>query len=125
MRSTSAGTEPTSSATAAAALLGIKIVHTVVWAFFASSIAAIPVLAFANRLTLAWILIGIVLVEVIVLACNGWTCPLTGVAARYTRERRDNFDIFLPERLARHNKAIFGTIYVCGVVVTLVRWALG
>jgi hypothetical protein len=28
-------------------------------------------------------------------------CPLTGIAARYTDDRRDNFDIYLPPWLAR------------------------
>jgi hypothetical protein len=33
---------------------------------------------------------------------------LTNVAARYTNDRRDNFDIVLPLWLARYNKIIFG-----------------
>ena len=63
--------------------------------------------------------IGIVFIEVLVLIANKWRCPLTGVAARYTDDRRDNFDIYLPEWLARHNKLIFGVLYVVGVLVTL------
>jgi hypothetical protein len=47
---------------------------------------------------------------VLVLIANDESCPLTGVAARYTVDRRDNFDIYLPEWLARHNKLIFGSI---------------
>jgi hypothetical protein len=43
-------------------------------------------------------------------------CPLTGVARRYTRDRSDNFDIFLPERLAKHNKLIFGSLFAIGDV---------
>jgi hypothetical protein len=54
----------------------------------------------------------VVLAEVVVLAVNGWRCPLTGVAARYTDDRRENFDIDLPLWLARHNKRIFGAL-VC------------
>ncbi|MBB1092471.1 hypothetical protein HUU61_14375 [Rhodopseudomonas palustris] len=38
-------------------------------------------------------------------------CPLTAVAARYTDERADNFDIYLPIWLARHNRLIFGTLF--------------
>ena len=40
------------------------------------------------------------------------------VAARYTDERRANFDIWLPEWLARHNQSIFGTLFVAGLVYT-------
>ena len=55
---------------------------------------------------------------------NKFRCPLTAVAARYTDDRRDNFDIYLPEWLARHNKIIFGTLYFAGVAFALTRWAL-
>jgi hypothetical protein len=58
---------------------------------------------------------------VLVLIANGERCPLTGVAARYTVDRRDNFDIYLPEWLARHNKLIFGSIYLGGIAVTFAR----
>jgi hypothetical protein len=46
------------------------------------------------------------------------------VAARYTDDRRANFDIYLPEWLARHNQAIFGTLYVAGCALALARWML-
>jgi len=103
-------------------LLLVKIVHTVVWVFFVVCIVAIPVLGWQDRLGAAGVFIGIVFVEVLVLLFNGWRCPLTPVAARYTEDRRDNFDIFLPEWLARHNKTIFGTMYVAGVVFVAYRW---
>jgi hypothetical protein len=101
----------------------IKLVHTVVWAFFAASIVAIPVSAWVGRYRQAAIFIGIVFVEVVVLVINRWRCPLTGVAARYTENRRDNFDIYLPEWLARYNKHVFGTLYVLGILFTVARWA--
>ena len=45
------------------------------------------------------------------------------MAARHTGDRRDNFDIYLPEWLARHNKSIFGTLYVAGLVVLAWAWS--
>lgn len=63
-----------------------------------------------------------VFVEVLVLVFNHWHCPLTPVAARFTTDRRDNFDIFLPEWLARCNKEMFGELYVAGVVYVAYRW---
>ena len=51
-----------------------------------------------------------------------WQCPLTAIAARYTSDRRDNFDIDLPEWLARENKRIFGGLYLGGVVFAIGRW---
>lgn len=56
--------------------------------------------------------------EVSVLVANRMRCPLTEVAARYTTERQDNFDIYLPLWLARHNKEVFGGLYVAGIVYT-------
>lgn len=100
-------------------LLVIKIIHTIVWAVFAGSIIAIPAYAAAGSLTVAWGLIGFVFLEVAVLVANRMRCPLTDVAGRYTSDREDNFDIYLPRWLARHNKAIFGGLYVAGIVYTL------
>jgi hypothetical protein len=42
----------------------------------------------------------------------------------YADDRRANFDIYLPEWLARHNKGIFGSLYLAGVVLLAVRWIL-
>lgn len=107
------------------ALRAIKLAHTIVWAFFAGSIFAIPVYSLMRRHDVAFVLIGVVAIEVLILVVNGMSCPLTGIAGRYTEDRRDNFDIYLPEWLARHNKVVFGTLYVAGIVVTLLRWSMG
>jgi hypothetical protein len=66
----------------------------------------------------------VVLVECLVLALNRGRCPLTDLAGRYTTERADNFDIYLPLWLARYNKAIFGVLFVAGVLFVLTRWSL-
>jgi len=65
---------------------------------------------------------GIVLVEVFILALNGWQCPLTGLAARHTDDRRPNFDIYLPAWLARRNEVIFGSLFVAGEAIVILRW---
>ena len=104
------------------ALVVVKIVHTVAWAFFAGCIIAIPIAAWwGNHAAAAW-LAAIVLGEVAILVANGWRCPLTTLASRFTEERHDNFDIYLPLWLARHNKLIFGALYVSGLVFAFVRW---
>lgn len=105
-------------------LNAIKTVHTVVWTFFVSCILAIWFFAWQAEYLYAVLSIGVVLVEVVVLALNRWRCPLGSVAARYTGEWRANFDIYLPEWLARHTKLIFGTLYVAGIIFTLARWGL-
>ena len=106
----------------ATALRLVKLLHTVVWAVFAGSIVVIPIAAWQGQFTLALVLIGLVLVEVLVLLANRWRCPLTDVATRYTDDRPDNFDIYLPLWLARYNKQIFGTLFVVGLLVTALAW---
>jgi hypothetical protein len=108
--------------TAVGRLRVIKGVHTLAWAFFVACIVAIPLLAWGRRFALALLFIGIVAVEVMVIVVNGWRCPLTAVAARYTDDRRPNFDIYLPEWLARNNKEIFGSLFGAGVLLTVVLW---
>lgn len=107
----------------AARLRTVRILHTVVWAVFAGAILAIPVFAFHGDVTLSAGLVAFVFLEVAVLWTNGMRCPLTDVAARCTTDRRANFDICLPEWLARFNKQIFGLIYVAGILCTLYAWA--
>lgn len=50
-----------------------------------------------------------------------WTCPLTPLAKKYTSDRSDNFDIYLPNWLAKHNKIIFGTILIIGLILVIFR----
>jgi hypothetical protein len=106
----------------ASALRLVKAAHTLIWAFFAGCILAVPVAAWARRFDWAVLLAAVVFVEVFIIVTNRWRCPLTDVAARHTADRADNFDIYLPLWLARHNKTVFGTLYVVGLLVTLARW---
>jgi hypothetical protein len=103
-------------------LVAIKAAHTLVWALFAGCIVAIPFASWQGEHRAAAWLMAIVFVEVAVLALNRMRCPLTGWAGRYTDDRRDNFDIYLPLWLARRNKLIFGALYVAGSAFALVRW---
>lgn len=105
--------------TPASKLQLVKVIHTVVWAVFAGSIVAIPIFAHRGHTRTSWWLIGFVAIEVIVLLANRMRCPLTDMASHYTSERQDNFDIYLPLWLARHNQRIFGGLYVAGIVDTL------
>jgi hypothetical protein len=106
----------------ASTLIAVKLLHTVVWALLAGCILALPAVAIINRLDWAVALSVVVLAECGVIGLNRGRCPLTNVAARYTENRADNFDIYLPEWLARHNKSIFGTLFVAGELVILWRW---
>jgi hypothetical protein len=103
-------------------LFAVKLLHTVVWAFFAACIIGVLPFALLGRLRVAGALCAVVFVEVIVLLGNRWRCPLTPIAAQFTDDRKANFDIFLPEWLARYNKEIFGTLYVGELVLVVYLW---
>ncbi|MGO3930084.1 hypothetical protein [Rhodopseudomonas pseudopalustris] len=102
---------PGTAGSSARALTAVRALHAVIWAFFASSIVLIPIVTLLGQLTAALWMSLFVWGEVLVLLLNGMRCPLTAVAARYTEERADNFDIYLPIWLARHNRLIFGTLF--------------
>ncbi len=103
-------------------LTAIRLGHTVVWAFFVACIVAIPLFTARSDFRVAALFAAIVACEIGVLALNGMRCPLTVIAARYTDDRRANFDIYLPEWLARNNQRIFGALYVFAVLFLLLRW---
>jgi hypothetical protein len=105
-----------------ARLRAVKLIHTIAWAFFASCVVLIPFAASQRRFGLAGLLIAVVAIESLVLVVNSWRCPLTDVAARYTEDRGPNFDIYLPQWLARYNKEIFGSLYGGGILWTLLAW---
>lgn len=109
---------------ASRALKAIKAAHTIVWALLAGCILAIPLVSWRGHHRAAASLAAIVAVEVVVLALYHGSCPLTALAARYTDDRRDNFDIYLPEWLARNNKPIFGALYIAGLGFALARAVL-
>ena len=100
----------------------IKALHSLIWAILASCVVAIPFAAWAGRLDVALALIAIVSIEVAVLAVNAWRCPLQAVAARYTSDRKANFDIYLPAWIAGHTMIVFGPLFGFGLVVTIACW---
>lgn len=104
------------------ALHVIKVLHTFIWAVLAGCILAIPVFTYTGNLQVAGTLVAVVMIEVLIIAVNGGRCPLTDIAARYTKDQNANFDIYLPVWLARNNKLIFGTLFITGGLYTLFEW---
>ncbi|WP_236943312.1 hypothetical protein [Hymenobacter sp. PAMC 26628] len=102
----------------------IKLLHTAIWAFFVTAIFYILYSGLADRLTTyTWVAIGLVVGEGLVLARFDRHCPLTVLARQYSDSRKDNFDIFLPNGLARHNKLIFTWLYAVGIGLVAYRLA--
>lgn len=59
--------------------------------------------------------------EGIVLLVFKMFCPLTLFAKKYSNSEKANFDIFLPNWLAKNNKLIFTIIYIIGLLLVLMR----
>lgn len=107
----------------AARLLAVKLLHTAIWAFFVALIFYVLYGGIADAVTpTTWVAAGLVLAEGVVLLVFGGKCPLTIIARKYSDLPNDNFDIFLPNWLARHNKLIFTSLYVIGLLLLGYRW---
>ena len=101
-------------------LLVIKWIHTIIWAFFVIAICYVLYSGISGRISvLTWICIGLVVAEGVVLAMFGMSCPLTVLARKYSDSEMNNFDIFLPEWLAKYNQLVFTALFLIGVVLVL------
>ena len=100
----------------------IKTAHTLIWAVCVGLIFYIVYSGITGKITLlTWIAIASIVFEGIILAIFKLYCPLTVWARKYSDSTRDNFDIYLPNWLARHNKLIFTSIYIFGVILVIYR----
>jgi|SRR5690606_5692711 len=103
-------------------LLWIKLIHTIIWLFFVVVIFYVVYSGISGNITtFTWIGIGLVIGEGLVLLLFKMFCPLTLMARKFSDSQLDNFDIFLPNWLARHNKLIFTSIFLLGLFLVLVR----
>ncbi len=104
-------------------LVFIKIIHSVVWLFFNAVLFYLFYAVISNRIDQwVWIGLGCFLVEGVVLLLFRNFCPLTLVARRYSDSTKDNFDIYLPEWLAKYNKKIYTGLL--GVVILILVYRL-
>ena len=98
----------------------IKAFHTLIWLVRATATIYILYAGLTGTSTVwLWLAVGMLVLESVVLVANGWECPLTALARRYTSDRLDNFDIYLSLAIARYNKAIFGSMLVVDLVLLL------
>lgn len=101
-------------------LIFIKGLHTAIWIFFNVVIFYMVYAVWTNQLDYRlWICYGLILLEGLTLALFRLYCPLTIWARNYSNSEKANFDIYLPEWLARHNKLI-STSIVAGTTVLLI-----
>lgn len=106
-------------------LLLIKLLHTLIWLFFSACVLFVLLAGITGISgTAVWVAVVLVLVETGILLLNRWSCPLTHLARKYSQDPRDNFDIYLPEWMAHHNKTVCGLLYTLGLLLLALRSAI-
>ena len=98
-------------------LTAIKIIHTIIWLFFNGVFFYMVYAVIANKIDkFVWIGITLFSLEIMVLLIFKNQCPLTIIARRYSNSTKDNFDIYLPDWLAKNNKLIYAAFlfaFIC------------
>ena len=106
-------------------LTAIKIIHTVIWVFFNAVLFYMAYAVIVNKIdNYVWIGIGLIFLEGIVLLSFKKMCPLTIMARKYSESTKDNFDIYLPNWMARNNKLIYTSFFimiVCGILYRILK----
>ena len=98
----------------------IKAVHTLIWVCFNIVIFYMLYSVIINRLdTRLWIGYGLFILEGIILVAFKFFCPLTIMARKYSTSTKANFDIYLPNWLAKYNKLIYTSILMIIVGITV------
>lgn len=105
-------------------LLFIKLLHTAIWVFFNVVIFYMLYAVTLGRIDRwLWIGYGLIAGEMVTLLLFRLYCPLTVWARKYSDSQAANFDIFLPEWLAKYNKQIYTGIMVLILILTIYRLA--
>lgn len=103
-------------------LTKIKLIHTLIWLFFNVVIFYLLYAVIINKIDIwVWICVGLVVLEIITLLVFKWFCPLTVWARKYSDSTKNNFDIYLPEWLAKYNKLIYGCVFTLSIVILFFR----
>lgn len=103
-------------------LVLIKLIHTFIWLFFNVVIFYILYAVIVDKIDKwVWIGIGLVLMEGILLLIFKSVCPVTLIARKYSNSDKHNFDIYLPNWLAKYNKEIYTTIFLISITILILR----
>jgi hypothetical protein len=100
----------------------VKVVHTVIFWLLSACVLFALYSGVADQITpWTWAAVGLVLVESVVLAASGWTCPLTLLAEHIGAARGSVADIFLPKWFADRIFPVCGTTFGVALMVILIR----
>ena len=100
----------------------IKLLHTAIWIFFNIVIFYFLYAVIIGRIDFwLWLCLGLIALEGLVLLVFKSFCPVTLLARRYSDSTAHNFDIYLPNWLAKHNKTIYTAIVFVGIAILAYR----
>ncbi len=103
-------------------LFRIKLIHTAIWLVLAPVVLYVLWSGITGNVTIySWLAVAAIIIEGGVLLLFKGSCPLTVMARRYSDSTKDNFDIFLPNWLAKYNKTIFTSLFAIGLILMLYR----
>jgi hypothetical protein len=106
-------------------LIIIKSVHTSIWIFFNIVMFYLLYAVIYDKIDKwTWIGFGLFFMEAIILLIFNMHCPLTLVARKYSSSTKENFDIYLPNWLAKYNKQIYTGILAIIVLILCYRLLL-
>lgn len=98
----------------------IKSIHTFIWFIMVSAILYTLYAGFTNTQNVMLLIsVSLVILKTGIPIINKLACPLTSIARKYTNDKNDNFDIYLPNWLAKHNKTIFGILFALGMILVI------
>ncbi|MBW8361352.1 MAG: hypothetical protein K0M56_04100 [Kaistella sp.] len=103
-------------------LIFIKLFHTLIWVFFNVVIFYLLYAVVLGEIDKwVWICLSLILLEGLVLLIFKTFCPITLIARKYSQSEKSNFDIYLPEWLAKYNKTIYTAIVAVAVIILIYR----
>ncbi len=100
----------------------VKLIHTLIWLFFNVVIFYMLYAVIIGKIDIwLWVGFGLVALEGLTLLVFKLYCPLTLIARKYSDSAKDNFDIYLPNWLAKYTKLIYTSIMGIIAILTVFR----
>lgn len=104
-------------------LILVKIIHTLIWLCFNLVIFYMLYAVIVDKLDIwLWMGYGLIFLEAVTLLFFKFFCPLTLIARKYSNSTKDNFDIYLPNWLAKYNKQIYTAILIVILIITIFQF---
>jgi hypothetical protein len=102
----------------AAALVAVKVIHTLVWLSVEAAMVYVLQAGVRRRSDRRVAVAGaVVAAESLIFLANGARCPLTGVAESLGAEKGSVTDIYLPRRFAHNLPAIHVPLVAAAVLL--------